>query len=49
MWGIGILGFRIALERRRQRMEQAAALAALERGFDGFHYGNPHPEAGNAF
>jgi len=48
LWGIGILAFRIALERRRQRLEQQAALAALESGFDNFNYrGNPEP--GNAF
>jgi heme exporter protein C len=30
MWGIFLLGFRYALERRRQAAEQDAALRALE-------------------
>ncbi len=50
MWGIGILAFRIALERRRQRIEQAAALAALEAGMDDYGFGhNRISEPGNAF
>jgi heme exporter protein C len=48
MWGCFILGFRIALERRRQRLQQAAALAALTGPADRFHpMANPEPN--NAF
>ncbi len=48
MWGSGILAFRIALERRRQRLEQLAALQALEAGFEDFNF-RTNPERGNAF
>jgi len=48
VWGTMILVFRTALERRRQRIQQDAALAALETGIDPFTFRNHHPEAGNA-
>ncbi len=48
VWGFMILAFRYALERRRQRAEQAATLRALEAGI----YDDPtfqsHGEANNA-
>jgi len=47
MWGIGILAVRIAVERRRQRIEQRAALAALDPSLDFNQLGNPEPR--NAF
>jgi heme exporter protein C len=50
MWGVGILAFRIALERRRQRIDEAAGLRALEGDLEGFNLGgNRPPERGNAF
>lgn len=48
VWGCFILAFRIALERRRQRIEQQAALAALATDSNTFHYGG-NPEPNNAF
>ncbi len=52
MWGIGIFAFRVALERRRQRIEQNAALAALAGSPENFPFHpNPQhsPEPGNAY
>ncbi len=48
LWGIFICAFRFALERRRQRVDQAATLQALEASIPRDTY-NPHPEPGNAF
>ena len=48
IWSIGILVLRYALERRRQRLDQAAALAALEGSLDPHPYTRT-PEPGNAF
>ena len=51
MWGVFICGFRYALERRRQRIDQAATLQALASTLpplDRFNP-NPNPEPGNAF
>jgi len=50
MWGVGIMALRIALERHRQRIDEAAALRALEGDGEQFNFGGePHPERGNAF
>jgi heme exporter protein C len=52
MWGAGVLAFRIALERRRQALEQQAALAALESSLGDEHFPGAYPknpEPGNAF
>jgi heme exporter protein C len=48
MWGVFILGFRIAVERRRQQIDQLAGLQALESDIDNFSMGR-EPERGNAF
>jgi heme exporter protein C len=48
LWGVFLMGFRIALERRRQQREQLETLRALEGDLDHFHLGG-HPEPGNAF
>jgi heme exporter protein C len=48
MWGVFILAFRIAVERRRQRLDQLAGQRALESDMDGFQLGR-EPERGNAF
>ena len=51
MWGIFLCGFRFALERRRQQMDQQATLRALESSFASREHFNPQQtsEAGNAF
>ena len=49
LWGIFILAFRIAVEKRRQRVEQAAVLRSLESDLDNFNLGGQQPERGNAF
>lgn len=48
MWGVFILAFRIALERRRQRREQLEGLRSLEGDVRNFNLGG-EPERGNAF
>jgi len=48
MWGVFIFGLRVALERRRQRLEQQAALAALDAPLDNFGF-QTGPEPRNAF
>jgi heme exporter protein C len=50
MWGVFILGFRIAVEKRKQRLHRAATLLALEIELDdGDFGGNRNPEPSNAF
>ena len=49
MWGVFILAFRISVEKREQRREQAAALRSLEGDLDNFNLGGQRqPERGNA-
>jgi len=48
MWGVFILAFRIAVERRRQRVEQSTALRSLAGDLDNINLGG-QPERGNAF
>ena len=49
MWGIFILAFRISVEKRQQREEQAAALRSLEGDLDNYNLGGQRqPERGNA-
>ena len=48
MWGVFLLGFRIALERRRQRREQLEGLRSLEGEMQQFNLGG-EPERGNAY
>jgi heme exporter protein C len=48
MWGVLIMAFRVAIERRRQRLDEAAALRALEAGGETLEFG-ASPERGHAF
>ena len=48
MWGGFILAFRVAVERRRQRLDQLEGLRMLESDIDNFNLGG-EPERGNAF
>ncbi len=49
MWGIFVCAFRYALERRRQRIDQAAILKALGSTLPDRNHFQPNPEPGNAF
>jgi len=54
MWGVLVMAFRVALERRRQRLDEAAALRALEDDHEDFNFGgrarpDSQPERGHAF
>ncbi len=48
MWGVFLVGLRYALERRRQRAQQAATLHALEDSIYDYHTGSHQTEAPNA-